>query len=442
MKHITILSLVIFMMNFSVVSSQMVLTKEEALSLTLENNFDIRKTVNSKAIAENNATLKNTGFLPTVEVRGGGNYQNQNSEVEFQGGNTNTVEGAESRAYSASLGLNYTLFNGFARANALRKLKESYQLTELQARQVMEQTIITLFSAYYEVARLGEEEKTRKEALDISKRRLKRAQSQFQFGQATKLQVLNAEVDVDSDELALRQSHQQLENAKRDLNLVLGRAISEEVVVDAKVNFSPELNKEELLESLKANNSFLLQTQRNLSINQLDVKTSRAGWMPNVGLTSSYAWNRSISDPVNPFSPVSATQTGLNAGLNLSWNLFDGGKTSVAVQNAKIALDNQKIEQEKQEAQLQRDLANVWELYQNQLFNYQSQEKLIETAQQNFNRTKTSYELGQVTSVEFRQAQLNLLNAKLRGNISQFQAKNTELRLLQLAGILLENKVY
>ncbi|MCB9426234.1 MAG: TolC family protein [Flavobacteriales bacterium] len=442
MKPFKILLSSLIVVSCSTVYSQSVLTKEEALSLTLENNYDIRKTVNTKAISENNASLKNTGFLPSVVVSGGGSYKNQNSETEFQGGNINKVEGAESKAYSAAVGLNYTLFSGFSRVNVLRKLKETYQLTELQAQQVMEQTIIALFSAYYEVARLSEENKNREEALLISKRRLERARSQFKFGQTTKLQVLNAEVDVDSDELALRQSHQQLENAKRDLNLILGRAIEEEVQVDGQVDFIPNLNREELLEMLKNNNAVLLQTQRNIAISQFDIKMGRAGWMPNVGLTSSYAWNRNVSDPVNPFSPISATQTGINAGLNLSWNLFDGGKTSVVVQNAKIALDNQKIEQEKQEAQLQRNLSNVWELYQNQLFNYQSQEKLIETAQQNFDRTKTSYELGQVTSVEFRQAQLNLLNAKLRGNTSKFRAKNTELQLLQLAGNLLENKVY
>mgnify|MGYP001950840213 CR=1 FL=1 len=70
---------------------------------------------------------------------------------------------------------------------------------------------------------------------------------------------------------------------------------------------------------------------------RLDVKINQSGWMPNVSLTSSYAWNRNSGDATNAFSPISNTQVGLSAGVNLTWNLFDGGRTRTNVSNAKIA---------------------------------------------------------------------------------------------------------
>ncbi len=45
-----------------------------------------------------------------------------------------------------------------------------------------------------------------------------------------------------------------------------------------------------------------------------------------------------------------------------------------------------------------------------------AQEKNVMTNQNNFNRTEAQYKLGQVTSIEFRQAQINLLNAKTAFN--------------------------
>jgi outer membrane protein TolC len=46
--------------------------------------------------------------------------------------------------------------------------------------------------------------------------------------------------------------------------------------------------------------------------------------------------------------------------------------------------------------------------------------------------------LGQITSIDFRQAQVNLINAELSVSSAKYTAKNAELQLLQLAGTLLD----
>ncbi|CAM1340478.1 TolC family protein [Tenacibaculum amylolyticum] len=419
---------------------QETLSKEKAVALTLENNYDIRVTKNNLETAKNNKSIYNSGYLPTVTGKAGANYSNNDTDLEFQGGNVNTVTGAESKSYNASIGVNYTIFNGFNRQNTFKRLKENYNLTELQARQVMENTITTLFIAYYEVGRLSENKETQKQALEISKKRLERAKYGFDYGQNTRLEVLNAEVDVNNDSITYIDIKRQLANAKRDLNVVLGRSVSTPVAVDTSVLYASNLNLEEILQQAKANNAGLLQAKKNIDLRKLDVKINRAGWMPNVSLTSSYAWNKSNSDPTNQFSPISNTQTGLSAGVNFSWDLFDGGRTKTNVANAKIALETQEIQKEQQEEQLERNVSNAWETYQNSLFSLQVQEKNVETNKLNFERTNERYKLGQITSIDFRQAQVNLINAELSVSNAKYVAKNAELQLLQLAGTLLDNK--
>ena len=78
--------------------------------------------------------------------------------------------------------------------------------------------------------------------------------------------------------------------------------------------------------------------------------------------------------------------------------------------------------------------------YQNALFSLQVQEKNVITNELNFDRTNERYKLGQVTSIDFRQAQVNLINAELSVSNAKYTAKNAELQLLQLAGSLLDNK--
>ncbi|WNW02141.1 TolC family protein [Tenacibaculum sp. HL-MS23] len=419
---------------------QELLTKEKAVEVTLENNYDIRVTKNNLATAKNNKSIYNSGYLPTVVGNAGATYSSNDTDNEFQDGTVNSVTGAESKAYNASVGLNYTIFNGFNRQNTFKRLKESYNLTELQARQIIENTLTTLFLAYYEVGRLTENETTQKETLSISKNRLKRAVYSFEYGQNTKLDVLNAEVDVNNDSITYLGVKRQLANAKRDLNVVLGRNVNTSIDVSTDVTYAIDLNLMDVLAKAKANNATLLQSKKNIELRQLDIKINKAGWMPNVGLTSSYAWNKSNNDATNAFSPISNTRKGLNAGLNLSWNLFDGGRTKTNVTNAKIALETQEIQKEQQEELLERNVNNAWETYQNALFSLQVQEKNVITNKLNFDRTDERYKLGQVTSIDFRQAQVNLINAELSVSNAKYTAKNAELQLLQLAGTLLDNK--
>jgi outer membrane protein TolC len=62
----------------------------------------------------------------------------------------------------------------------------------------------------------------------------------------------------------------------------------------------------------------------------------------------------------------------------------------------------------------------------------------VETAELNVQRAREQLKLGQITSVEFRQAQLNLLASKNRINSAQFNLKKAEYQLIRLSGGLVK----
>ena len=90
-------------------------------------------------------------------------------------------------------------------------------MSELEARQTIEQTIVQLLAVYYDVSRRSENVKSLEETLRYFKRRLTRAEYQFEYGQNTKLDVLNAEVDINNDSINIINARQNLINSKRDL---------------------------------------------------------------------------------------------------------------------------------------------------------------------------------------------------------------------------------
>jgi outer membrane protein TolC len=429
------LTVLFFLCSFSL-CAQEILTTDEAVKLALDYNYGIKIATNTVEIANNNQGVLNSGYLPTLTGLAGGTIDLQDSEGQRTEGDPVIANGIETRRYNASLNLNYTLFDGLGRLYNYRRLKEEFQLSELEARETIETTIIQLYSIYYTIAQLSENTDALEQTIAISKNRLTRSGYQFDYGQATKLEVLNAEVDINNDSINIINIRQELKNTKRDLNVVMGNSYAEDFNVNTDVSFLLQLSKEELLTKTKANNVLILQTERNINISQFDIKTNRAQFLPTVGLVGSYGWNETTTD--NPLAfTIQSTASGVSGGLNLTWNLFDGGSTLTRVRNAKINLESQKLQKEQLLIDVERNFNNAWDDYQNKLVVFQVQEDNIKTAQNNFDRTEEKFKIGQVNSIEFRQAQLNLLNAELSRNQAKYTAKLSELEVLQISGELL-----
>ena len=417
------------------ITAQKLVSISEAIELALENNYGIKIISNNKEIAKNNAGVLNSGYLPTVSSSSGATFNRDNLEAEFANGESTALNGAKSSRYNASINLNYTLFDGLGRYYDYKRLKETYKLSELQARETIENTIAQLYVVYYNVAQVTENVTVLEKTLTISKDRITRASYQFEYGQGTMLNVLNAQVDINNDSINLINAKQQLVNTKRDLNVVLGNVISSEFRVDTTIDFKLDIDQNDLANKVKSNNVNLLQLDKNIMINTFIVKANKSGYLPSLGLTGSYGWNKGNNNAAS-FVAVS-TNTGLSGGLSLSWNLFDGGATATRVTNAKIELENRSLEKESMVIDIERNFNNAWDDYQNKLTIFQVQENNIITSTNNFNRTQEKYKLGQATSIEFRQAQLNLINSELNRNQAKYAAKIAELTVLQLSGELL-----
>ena len=424
--------------SFQMMGQDSVLSKQEAVNAALDSNFGIKISYNQVEVAENNQSIWNSGYLPSLTGVAGASYDLDDRTTEIEEQETIEQKDLENELYRGSLNVDYLLFDGLGRYYNYKSLKEEYNLSRLEARETVENTILQLFTVYFEIARLYENIDVLEETLRISKERVVRAQYQFDYGQTNNLAVLNARVDVNNDSINLIQARQQLHNTKRDLNVLLDREIDDrDYIVDTTVNFIPRLQLDLMIENAEENNVRLLQGEKAITISKYDIKVSKSGYLPSVGLTGSYGWNRNVSAESAFFPGSTTTTNGLSAGLNLTWNIFDGGRTRVQVQNAKINSETRELLKQQIELEVKRDIANALGTYENKLYVFHVQEENVATNLDNFNRTQEQYKLGQVTSIEFRQAQINLLNARTSLNLAKYDAKLAELELLRLTGQLL-----
>ena len=441
----TLKKIFLFILITNYINGQKFISKEEALELVLENNFGIKVSKNTTEIVKNNSSILNSGYLPSLSISSGGNYTGSDTEIAFPGqfddqGNpipNRVFEDQETQRFNAGLNLNYTLFDGLGRRYTYKRLKEEYALSELQLRETIEFTTLQLFEVYFNIAQLTESQKISQETLDISKDRLRRAEVAFIHGQGNKLSVLNAQVDVTNDSINLIQVNQQLGNTKRDLNLLMNQPINQDFDVGLDVSFVNSLQIESWLETAEQFNIELLKQKSNSQINAYDIKINQSGYLPTVGLIGSYGWNLNKSPATAFFPGTNNTTYSLGVGASLSWNIFDGGRTLTRVKNAKLSFNNQELIQQETKMSFERNLENALQNSINTKEIFEIQNKQVETATYNFERSEEQYKLGSITAIEFRQAQINLANAQNQRTIAKYRAKLSELQLIQITGQLL-----
>jgi outer membrane protein TolC len=430
MKNIFLAIIIFFGFNLN---AQNVLTLDQAKAITLNNNFGIKIAKNNVTLAQNQTDKSVNGYLPTVSANAGLNSNFGGSTQKFGNGGEASTANAFTWGGNAAVNANYTVYDK-RRDLTLDQLKESLNLSNLQLKQTIEQNLLQVYNGYYQVAQLAENVNALKEAISISRERLRRAQYQLDFGQGSGLNVLNAEVDIQRDSVNLLNANMSLENAKRNLNVSMGRNTTEDFEVEIDTELDEKMNLESLLQQAKTDNLALQVNRQNLSVNEMNLQIIDAEKRPTVTAGASYSFNYS-DNPTGAFIDISNSR-GLAANVGINYTIFDGSR-NIRKQNVVINLSNQKLQIDQLQQQLERDIINAWSNYQNAIFVLQVEENAVETNRENFTQTEERIRNGQLTSIEFRQAQLNLLNAQTSLNNARFDAKLRETQLLQLVGKLI-----
>lgn len=413
--------------------SQEVLSVEDAVKIALENNFDIQIASNNAKIDATNVSLANAGILPTLD----GVLTNSNSILDTKqtqsDGTTRTLNNAKNMNLSYGVALNWTVFDGFkmfAKHDQLKKIQELGN-TELQF------TILSkvgdVLETYYQIVQQQQQLKVLDSTLVISDLRLNLAKNRYTIGKASKLEVLNAEVDWNSDNTNILRQKELYANTKTMLNEILARDLTTEFVVSEEVIIDKSMQYADLKTKVSSQNPQLQMQLLNKQIAELSLKQIKGDRYPTIGLTSGYNFTRSESS----LGFVSqSTGNGLVYGINARMNIFNGSLQNRNEKAAKINVENAGIYVEQQKMQLESQLLSAYTTYLTNIQLSELEEQNEKIAEQNLDITLEKFKIGTITTVEFRTAQLNFVNAKYRNNSAQFQAKISEIALKELAGNL------
>ena len=405
------------------------------MRLALANEHGIRLARNETLIAKEQATAGNAGLLPRIEASGRGTYSDQFSRLDFAEPLPDVErDGVVNTALNGQLGLSYTLFNGLGNFATHERAQMNARIADLRERAQVEATLVQVVALYYQLAALEEDVAITERILAISNDRFVRQEGRAALGGTGRLELLNAQVDLQGDSSAWILAVQRRERTVRDLNVLLGRSPATDVLVSRKVSYAQGLSEELLVQEALSGNAQLQVATAQVRAAEADGRIAKALRWPRLDLSAAYG----LSDQRNEVGIVLGTYTrGFNGGLTLSVPLFDGGRVGTQVESARLRVESASLAEEQARLQVERDVRNGFTAWRSQRKVLRIQQEAARTAELNFERTSELHRSGQITALQFRQAQLDLANARRLAVLAGYEAKVAELQLLRAGGGLL-----
>ena len=407
------------------------LSLREAITIALQNNYDIKISKNEIKIAQNNANIGNAGMLPTIEgvYSNGGSIQNTRQTPVT--GEDRVIRGARSTNNSYGADLNWTIFDGFTMFANYDRLKELQKQGEINTRLTILTTVSDVITAYYDIVRQQQLLVAADSAIDVSVWRSNIAKTKLQLGRGSKLDVLTAQVDYNTDTSNYIQIKNFLQVAKVRLNQLLVRDIStgftvaDSIDVDKGILFSKQAEIAEL-QNPNVQNAFI-----NQKIASLNLKAIKGARYPAISLNSGYSRAKSTSP--TGFNQRFAAN-GFTYGVTASLNLFNGFLQRQQERNAKIDIENSSLNLSKTKLDVKSQLLTAYQNYATYLDLIKLEQRNVDIAKENLDITMAKYKLGSIAPLELREAQRNAIDAKNRFIEMQYQAKIAETTLKEISG--------
>jgi outer membrane protein TolC len=330
-----------------------------------------------------------------------------------------------------------TIFRGFQVQNTYRKLGQQADLEGLKTQMAIENLVADIVSEYnYYLQQLTLYENLAY-SVSLSRERERIDEQRYLLGSGSKMQLLQSMVYLNADSSRLARQSEVLRSSQIRLNeLMAAENLGEDIVLeDSIIQIDENMKYESLLDQTLADNTGLQIALKSQAITELDYKIIESRSYPYLTMTSGYGYNYNA---YQAGTMLNQHVYGLNYGLTLGVDIFDGFNRRREKSNARIQVENRQIQYKEVEQSVKGDLLTVFYAYENNLRLLQLEEQNLEVARENLEIAVERYKLGSLAGLELREVQKSLLDAEERLISVKYMTKIAEISLLQISGRIME----
>lgn len=414
----------------SVLFAQETLRLEDAVARSLQNNLGIRLARQQAEISAIGNAWGAAGALPQIGLSATGSNavsdQSQNPTSFIQ-------EKLESESINIGGQLNWVLFDGFGMFANKRALERLQEQAEGQAAIVIEQTASAIMQAYNNVLVQLALRDVLSAAMGVSRARLDWMEARQATGASSTFDRLQFDNALLTDSLAWLQQSANIKQATMALNRLMGETVESQWKFASTLNAPKSRNDFGELRSRVLSNATVIQNALVAQeLAEAGVQQARARLSPNVSLTASQN-EQSSRFEAGDLSGDGVTKN-VSANLAVNFNLFNGGATRRAIQQAKMQVAMAEMQAEDQRREVDRLLQDAWSRWSSAEQTHLISIQLTENSRRSLEIAQERLTSGAINSLDFRKIQMQVINLQQQ----QLQALNAwqsaDIELQRLSG--------
>lgn len=413
-------------------------TLEECIARGLENNFQMRLIRNDEQMAHNNASWANAGALPELDASVGYRpaYTQFDKSISRATGEETTQRDAFDNTLTAGVTLNWTIFDGFKIQTTHKQLRLLERQSEISTRMALEDLVADISSEYYNCVQQIIRRDNYLYSMDLSRERLRISELNYQTGRFSGLDYQLARSDFHTDSASYVRQKEAVIKSQIRLNQLMANPNLEQplAIADTTISVREDLMFPTLLDRTITSNTSLLYAQQNTELAELDYKKAVSRNYPYLKLNGQYGYN---DYHYGKGSTRERSNLAASGGLTLGINLYNGNRLREQ-KNAKLAISNRQIQLEQIKLNLQADLSTCFQTYRTNIELLALQNENLAIAKKNYESALDRYKLGDLSGLDLRQVQKNLLDAEERLLQVKYDAKICEITLLLISGDITE----
>lgn len=417
MKKLIYTSLFALLIGFTA-HGQKVLTLEECIDIALDNNLNIKRARNTAIGARSGFNQSKLNFLPSLSASSSANWS--------EGSTLNTafervsVSNWNARS-SASASVN--IFNGFATINTLNQSRLLYEASLDNIDNTMLNTKVSIVGAYLGVIQGKENLRISEQALSLLQEQLTREEKREAAGVGNMESVYNFRSRVANQRLDVVNSENRLKSSELTLIQLLFLDPTEEYEFPA-LSVSDALlasklpDYKEVFEKTMSYSPSLKASENRLKASQKGVQIAKADRLPSIGASASYG-TRWASTSDETFLDQYDLNQSKGLGFGLSIPIFNNGRTSNRIQQARVNMEGSELDLEIAKNTLTNLVQQAYLDLVNAQSQYMAAKDNMEALNTSFEFSKNRYESGTTDFVTY----LQNLNEKNQGEFRLLNAK-------------------
>lgn len=237
----------------------------------------------------------------------------------------------------------------------------------------------------------------------------------FKQGLIQKSDLLNAQVHITSLESSLAKAKSSIRNASDYLSVLMGQPSG--TIYQIRDEAQASLPTTDSTKKVWATRADLLAMQKAIEASDLMIRSSQLSYLPKLNAFGNYQYNDSR-----------LTGFGANAylvGIQLSWNLFNGGKTKQVIAAQKLERDKLAVQLAQQKDQSQQELDKAFRDLSDARYEMVQNEAAIGQATEALRILQNRYQQGLVNTTDVLNADTQLSQLKFSLAQAQFTADVT-----------------